>query len=540
MCIRRILEAFEQRKKTLLISAVLIFMSLHLAINMSMNMMGRYWGFQETLEVFAFFFLMQGAAFSVLLALKIDSYKACLAVALLTFTLSQYVSFLTPNINHLTLILFVAGAFAATFILCLNREVAGVALSAILAYNLLFCSYNGGLIAYLYAEKSYDVAALPAKQDILKGAGVADKENAPDIFIIFQDTMGDFATLNRIFGHDSRDYEQFLKDNNFYIASQARSYYTQTLLSISSTLNMNYFQDDVVLPHTDFFDNRPAINHFLRPRLIGFLRQQGYDVHMSSSAYNLDLTEKQNMADLRAPDFNMSAMATVRGSGIYYPLLNLLFGEKRTFLNPYRAMHSAVSQQYDFLRYQAAMDSKNPRLVYVHTMTPHPPFIFAEDGSFADYPYNDIFAYKDGVFHPRSNLYEGGWNNFYKKAYAAQVAYSQNEIMSFVQSLQDRKSGRPHVVIIQGDHGSRAGEDFSSLERSDKTELFGITNLIYFSDHDYRDLSDDISPINTMRVLFNKYFGTDLPHLDDKNWYSTWNKPYEFLAVSDEEQKASR
>ena len=34
-------------------------------------------------------------------------------------------------------------------------------------------------------------------------------------------------------------------------------------------------------------------------------------------------------------------------------------------------------------------------------------------------------------------------------------------------------------------------------------------------------------------VILNHYFGADLPLLEDTSFFSTWERPYEFMDVSD-------
>jgi len=40
-------------------------------------------------------------------------------------------------------------------------------------------------------------------------------------------------------------------------------------------------------------------------------------------------------------------------------------------------------------------------------------------------------------------------------------------------------------------------------------------NAVYFPDHDYRMLYPQMSPVNTFRIVFNHYFGQNLPLLKD-------------------------
>ena len=64
-----------------------------------------------------------------------------------------------------------------------------------------------------------------------------------------------------------------------------------------------------------------------------------------------------------------------------------------------------------------------------------------------------------------------------------------------------------------------------------------ILNAYYFSDQKYDKLYPEITPVNTFRVIFDQYFGADLPLLEDKNYFSLWNTPYEFIEVTDKVNK---
>jgi hypothetical protein len=68
------------------------------------------------------------------------------------------------------------------------------------------------------------------------------------------------------------------------------------------------------------------------------------------------------------------------------------------------------------------------------------------------------------------------------------------------------------------------------------TERFAILNAYYFPGSDGTELYDEISPVNTFRVIFNRYLGTEYELLPDKSYFSTGSRPYEFLPVSDEIQ----
>jgi len=72
-----------------------------------------------------------------------------------------------------------------------------------------------------------------------------------------------------------------------------------------------------------------------------------------------------------------------------------------------------------------------------------------------------------------------------------------------------------------------------SLEETDVRERMPILNAYYFSDGDYSDLYEDISPVNTFRLILNQYLGTELALLPDKHYFTILNQPYKFIDITD-------
>jgi hypothetical protein len=63
-------------------------------------------------------------------------------------------------------------------------------------------------------------------------------------------------------------------------------------------------------------------------------------------------------------------------------------------------------------------------------------------------------------------------------------------------------------------------------------------NAYYFPDQNYAALYPAISPVNSFRVIFNQYFGTDLELLEDRNYFAGWLAPYDYTDVTDKAQLA--
>lgn len=67
-----------------------------------------------------------------------------------------------------------------------------------------------------------------------------DCQNRPDIYYIIVDGYGREDVLRETYGIDNSEFLGFLKENGFHVIDQAHSNYTQTVYSLSSSLNLNY------------------------------------------------------------------------------------------------------------------------------------------------------------------------------------------------------------------------------------------------------------------------------------------------------------
>ena len=95
-------------------------------------------------------------------------------------------------------------------------------------------------------------------------------------------------------------------------------------------------------------------------------------------------------------------------------------------------------------------------------------------------------------------------------------------------------SDTPPIIIIQGDHGPGAYLKWSSAEKSNLDERFGIINAYYFPEGDQGWLYPSITPVNSFRIMFNRYFEGEYPLLEDESFFSTWRKPYKFISVTEQ------
>jgi hypothetical protein len=76
--------------------------------------------------------------------------------------------------------------------------------------------------------------------------------------------------------------------------------------------------------------------------------------------------------------------------------------------------------------------------------------------------------------------------------------------------------------------------NWSSLDSTDVGERLPILYAVYTPPGDTLPLYRSITPVNTFRVLLDHYFGTNLGLLDDREYYTTWNRPYRYYDVTSE------
>ena len=66
---------------------------------------------------------------------------------------------------------------------------------------------------------------------------------------------------------------------------------------------------------------------------------------------------------------------------------------------------------------------------------------------------------------------------------------------------------RPPIIIIQSDHGPGSCWDEARVDRSDERERLSILNAFYFPDRRYERLRQEMTPVNTFRIILDQYFG---------------------------------
>jgi hypothetical protein len=176
---------------------------------------------------------------------------------------------------------------------------------------------------------------------------------------------------------------------------------------------------------------------------------------------------------------------------------------------------------YQFGKLRELPKQEEPKFVFAHFLIPHEPYIFDGNG-------NCVTEQHKLGKQIKSN-------------YLEQVIYVNNELKRFVETVLS-DTIRPAIIMLQADEGPVPQRFESKLRRgrwhqATRKELWqkaGILNAYYFPRGDYESLYDGISPVNSFRVVFNQYFGTDFELLPDEIYaHADDDHVYDFIRVTE-------
>jgi hypothetical protein len=337
----------------------------------------------------------------------------------------------------------------------------------------------------------------------------------PDIYYIILDGYARSDVMQELFNFDNTGFLDRLRHKGFYLARRSTSNYCQTPLSLSSSLNLDYLDNlvqglgnDLIALHDLIARNRLAatlrsLNYKFVTFSTGFEPSDVVDSDCYLSPY-FQFTEFQRLLIDQTPLWAFLSLAESRD----------LFTQAR----------DRTLFLLDHLPEVA--DDPQPTLTLAHVLCPHPPFLFGEKGE-------DVSRRDERYYMSDGCRYQGFSSEpqVYIRGYRDQAIYITRRIEQVVDQILTR-SPEPPVIILQADHGSGLRLVPESKERSDLHERMSILNAYYLPDQNYKALYPEITPVNSFRVVLNECFGADLPLLPDRNYFSTWSHPYEFMEVT--------
>ncbi|MGW8224397.1 MAG: hypothetical protein ACWGOY_01625 [Anaerolineales bacterium] len=334
----------------------------------------------------------------------------------------------------------------------------------------------------------------------------------PDVYYIILDSYprGDF--INQYLGSNNDAFLQELEDRDFFVAHCSQSNYSDTRFSLASTLNMEYLDGGKGLPEVAL--SGAVLDGMIRSNEVEQnFADLGYNIITFDSGYKWlrweladhHLKPVQNseyqLSSLGLNDFERLLLDTTAAKFLLdLPALltsNRMAGINQILDNPRAAHRERVMYALEQLP-QIPDNFPSPKFTYAHIIFPHPPFIVDAQGSpLQNSPANEL------------------------SAYAEQIIYLNQRLLDIIDTIL-KKSNTPPIIILQGDHGPTIAYQEQGI---DPAQRLGILNAYFLPPEPDQSgamnikpaesLYQDISPVNSFRLIFDAYFNGDYGLLED-------------------------
>lgn len=329
----------------------------------------------------------------------------------------------------------------------------------------------------------------------------------PDIYYLVWDRYPSASSARLAYGIDNDVFDE-LRSRGFHVIDHAHANYQRTTLSLASTLSLEFLDGagrSDALPAVDTSGGYTRIQNSVVGR---FLESQGYYyIHVGS---DFSPTRTSVVADLNlhydnVSDFGAAFVETTALPGI----------ARRLGLLGSRWERRYTWTRWELDRLEDLPDTPHPRFVFAHVLLPHTPYIFDRDGGFVSDAENRRRAAGE--------------------AFAEQLAYTNRRMLSIVDRLLDVPEAEQPVIILQADEGpypphleDETRHDWMTATPEEREIKFGILNAWHLPDGRDVGLYPEMSSVNTFRVLFESYFGLDLPLLPDHSFTIGHDEPLTF------------
>lgn len=339
----------------------------------------------------------------------------------------------------------------------------------------------------------------------------------PDIYWIVLDRYPNAETLDRLYGFDNSPFIGALRERGFAIAEESWANYWKTAFSLLSTLRMEH------LDGAELVDRDPPtfgpVHRGLQESVAATatLTSIGYEyVHLGNwwepSSTNRDADRVLLWAE--NGEFTSAVLATTALS---------LLTPRAPSADAESVSDSTLARSHTtfaFERLEEARERPGPTYVFAHILVPHPPYVFDTDGT-----------------EPTADETAGRSED---EQMLRQLEWANGRVLAAIDRLTDVPADQQPVIVLQADEGpwpDRFWDDqreFPWLEATpdEIQEKFGILNAIRTPGVEPASLGFGArsSPVNTFRMLFNGYFGTDLPLLPDTTYLSpNYARMYDFV-----------
>jgi hypothetical protein len=310
--------------------------------------------------------------------------------------------------------------------------------------------------------------------------------SSPNIFHIILDAYAREDLLRNMTDWDNSDFIDSLKQRGFYIASRSYSNYPTTVLSIASTLEMNYPATEKTVPYRSKVEYIKSIQG--DNQVVHHLKQHQYRyAHFGSGK---GVSAKCSGLE----DWCLSSANAIQQAILYLTPL-------RRFVRGRRTIVSEIGPRLDKI-----IESGKSTFLFAHVLVPHPPRTFSTGCSQLNIrgsaPISDF------------------WGDY--KGYNNDIKCVNQQVLNLVDLIlsHDAKA----VIILHSDHGTAFSVDWSlPIDRwptSQAEERFAILMGLRLPERCSEHLYRQLSPVNIYPLLFACLQGDEPELLQDISYVS--------------------
>jgi len=326
-----------------------------------------------------------------------------------------------------------------------------------------------------------------------------------DIYIIVLDSYTRSDALLRDYGFDNSPFLNSLRSMGFYVADCSRANYPKTNGSLAALLNMDYLPNLnanlasqglnpndswVLIKHSQVRNMLESIGYKTVAFDSGFewSRLSDSDVYLkySGEPYEMQVLQPFEVMLLR------TTALLIWSDSVYKSLPGYT---NTSFNNPNFNFEDHINRQLYILDQLPRLVSlPGPKLVFAHIIIPHYPFVFKPNGDIVTDP--RFFDHLTVQPSDASLRVEG---------YTNEIQFVNRRMTEILNNLVT-KSNIPPIILLMGDHGLEGENRELNL------------SAYYLPENGEQSLYPSITPVNSFRIIFDTYFGTNFGLLEDKSY----------------------
>ena len=361
-----------------------------------------------------------------------------------------------------------------------------------------FCGINVGV--FFYDRPSFPRETPTVSRSDKANHAVSVSSYRPDIYYIILDGYAGTETLQRLFNFDNKDFTDFLLASGFYVASESKSNYPCSYLSMASSLNMRYLSDLTPLMVKNPLNPNILVQLIQDNKVLRILKSKGYQyVHFASGWGPTNYNEHA--------DYNTAGQSPLSRVIDEWSIKFLQTTLIHPVLKYFKLLEQGSRERvlYAFSELGRLGDTQSPKFIFAHLLVPHPPYLFGPEGE-----------------PTRTQSDMGNWNP--KEEYLGQLLFVNKKLKELTRVLLDKSHGPPPIIIFQGDHGPA----FSGNQLSEEAilERFNILNAYRLPRGLEGAAYPSITPVNTFRLILKGLFHEDLPLLEDRTYFVDTDKSF--------------